>query len=663
MTNAAVAAATAAAASPAAGSYPLYKVRWYGLFVLSWLILINSALWICFAPIADLSSRFYSVGHTSINGFSIVFLAMYGPGYIIGLWSIDRYGTRKSIMVGAMVQALGAWIRVMGLKNDHEASSGGYGLAMFGQSLAAIAGPVLNIMPCRYAVEWFPSSTLSIATTIAVISNPVGTAVGQFVPTLLVGETGGMTSLLVGSAVFASIGCVLMIWFPDAQQDLKSVALSLPAGAVSAMASGSPESAAEFFAAAKLRPSPNSIYTLKIVELLAAHLAAARPEAMAASAAVAAGGWSWARFKSTFPLVPHCLSLLRNWSFMMLFLGYFVGVGIANAFVTLIQQLIEPCGYTKDDAGSYGALIILFGMIGSALASVLLDKGRKRIEEKPHPALTAASVAALSSSDASVVHTQLSTVHPSLFHPHLVSIFYRNVLRGFLVLSIAAVLFTLLVLRPNQGFLLGVAFASTGFAVMPLLPILVLLAADCAPNVPEDASTGMLMAGSNYGGIVMISIFSALIESSSKTYSTVFTSSSICIFVMLLACVITIILGYNYRAKVSSLISYGVSADAQDGDGNGGVLSMTEAQSAAVGAGSADGSVVALGPFQKQLTASQLSTSPRAQAHSANGTGGGVSEKASPRMAVIVHVAPVESPTVAPAHPAHDDNAEGDALA
>lgn len=47
---------------------------------------------------------------------------------------------------------------------------------------------------------------------------------------------------------------------------------------------------------------------------------------------------------------------------------------------------------------------------------------------------------------------------------------YRDVQRVFLVLSMAAVLFVLLCLRPNIAFLLGFAFAVVGFCVMPLPP-------------------------------------------------------------------------------------------------------------------------------------------------------------------------------------------------
>ena len=616
----ATAAAATATTTTTTTSFFLYRSRWFALVVLSLLILINQEIWINYAPIAALSARYYGVSNTSINGFSVLFLGLYAPGYVLALWAIERHGVRRSLLAAAWVQALGAWVRVAGCdaSDGTRAASGGYGLAMLGQALAAIASPALNILPLRLAVDLFPSHQLSLATTVAVVANPVGTAVGQFVPTLLVsasasgssgGGPSGMPALLIASAMFATVSAGLGLFYPDSSEsksDLKKVArivvddalaLANEQAKASSSSSSSPSSssfsstspcssaavvdvAAVIAASAAaiaggsmpasassvLRAPPNAIYALKVRESLAkfvldlspssAAAAAAHGASLAAASSSSASGGahrpSWkAQLLETFPLLSDCALLLRNWSFMMLFFGYFVGVGIANAFVTLIAQLIQPCGYSADDAGTFGALIIVFGMVGSGLASVLLDRWRQRIESLPHP-LGPEALAAVPLSPATI-HAQALSTHPSLWHPHQVSVMYRNVLRGFLVAAMAALTLTLLCLRPNQSWLLGASFAVVGFCVLPLLSILVLLASDCAPNVPEDTSAGMLQLGSNVGGIVLISLLSALIDSGPSTYSTVFTPSSLAIFFMLLACVAVIMAGYDFRAKVTSM--------------------------------------------------------------------------------------------------------------
>lgn len=491
---------------------------------------------------------------------------------------------------GAWLQALGAWIRVIGCQNDNNAFSWGYGVAMFGQVFVGLTSPVILIVPCLYAIEYFPSNRINVATTIGVLANAVGSALGEFIPSAIVASdaysnyNGGMLMLLIILAIFTSIGGLLMFFFPESFQPnemLKAANLRL---------NDSNISLEDACLQSNIRSHPNEIQREKVysnIDKLSYELS---PAGLKEKELISSDPSYWSRLNKQYPLLKSSVSLLKNTQFRYLLLGYTVGVGIATAFITLIEQLIKPCGYDSNNAGNFGGLLILFGIIGSCVIGVLMDHWRKKIEDNwkeidnsegstvnttstnnsntppssiitsipdpddsnslPSSSSPPSSVSSASSSSSS----SSSSPHVLLSRSHAVSHMYRNVLRFFLLSSIISVLFALLVLRPNQPWLLGFAFCVVGFFVTPLLPIIVLLAADCSPNVSTDASTGLLQVGSNYGGIAMVGIISGLIEVSPSTYQNVFTPYSIFIFFVILVCLAIIAYGYNYQAPADQFI-------------------------------------------------------------------------------------------------------------
>lgn len=60
--------------------------------------------------------------------------------------------------------------------------------------------------------------------------------------------------------------------------------------------------------------------------------------------------------------------LLRDRNFLILLFGFSVGLGVFNALLTLIAQLVQPCGYDSSDAGLFGGVLIGAGLLGAAIA-------------------------------------------------------------------------------------------------------------------------------------------------------------------------------------------------------------------------------------------------------------------------------------------------------
>ncbi|KAJ8101232.1 major facilitator superfamily domain-containing protein [Lipomyces tetrasporus] len=66
--------------------------------------------------------------------------------------------------------------------------------------------------------------------------------------------------------------------------------------------------------------------------------------------------------------------LLYNRRFVIVFIVFSVLVGFFNAFSSLINQIMEPYGYSSDEAGIDGAVMIVAGLIFSAVISPILDR-------------------------------------------------------------------------------------------------------------------------------------------------------------------------------------------------------------------------------------------------------------------------------------------------
>lgn len=66
--------------------------------------------------------------------------------------------------------------------------------------------------------------------------------------------------------------------------------------------------------------------------------------------------------------------LIHSREFFIIFLSYAVYVGLFNAFSSLINQILEPYGFSEDNAGIAGAILIVVGLVFAAITSPIMDK-------------------------------------------------------------------------------------------------------------------------------------------------------------------------------------------------------------------------------------------------------------------------------------------------
>lgn len=71
-------------------------------------------------------------------------------------------------------------------------------------------------------------------------------------------------------------------------------------------------------------------------------------------------------------------STLRNRNFGWLMLIFFIGLGVFNSVTTWVEDIVKPRGFTPEDAGLTGGLMIIGGIFGALIMPYLSDKLQKR---------------------------------------------------------------------------------------------------------------------------------------------------------------------------------------------------------------------------------------------------------------------------------------------
>jgi len=71
--------------------------------------------------------------------------------------------------------------------------------------------------------------------------------------------------------------------------------------------------------------------------------------------------------------------LFKNKDFLWLMIIFFVGLGVFNSVTTWIENILSPRGFSAEQAGITGGLMIVGGIIGALVMPLLSDHYKKRI--------------------------------------------------------------------------------------------------------------------------------------------------------------------------------------------------------------------------------------------------------------------------------------------
>lgn len=174
--------------------------------------------------------------------------------------------------------------------------------------------------------------------------------------------------------------------------------------------------------------------------------------------------------------------LFKKKTFIYLMICMFVLMGIFNAVMTWIEEMLRPRGITSIQAGLIGGILVIVGLIGAVLLPAISDKLKKR--------------------------------KPLLIWPILLTI------PAFLGLTFA-----------TDYIVIAIFAALVGFLVMGMGPIAFQYGAEMAYPVPEGTSFGVLMLMGQISGIIFIFLMDSLGKAASGDMTTSLIIFSVLILV------------------------------------------------------------------------------------------------------------------------------------
>ncbi len=135
----------------------------------------NSVGKILFFISANLASR-----DMALAWLAMIYMVCYIPLIIPSTILMNKYGLRITIITGSLIQAVGSWIKVVGLEiatpmgaEPSTANSASFPVVMLGQTICACAEAFLLGLPALIACIWFSQKEVPIATSIGVFGNQV----------------------------------------------------------------------------------------------------------------------------------------------------------------------------------------------------------------------------------------------------------------------------------------------------------------------------------------------------------------------------------------------------------------------------------------------------------------------------------------------------------
>eukprot|EP00465_Bigelowiella_longifila_P010289 CAMPEP_0185261468 /NCGR_PEP_ID=MMETSP1359-20130426/9850_1 /TAXON_ID=552665 /ORGANISM="Bigelowiella longifila, Strain CCMP242" /LENGTH=420 /DNA_ID=CAMNT_0027848099 /DNA_START=1 /DNA_END=1263 /DNA_ORIENTATION=+ len=344
---------------------------------------------------------------------SVVFMILYIPGTYLASYLFERFGLRGTILAANTLNVAGSVLRFASIGTDSTANNGGYALLLIGQGMCGLVQPIFVNAAALIAATWFALEQRDLATVIASMANPIGTGVGQILPAMLVSEEGSGMSLLL-LIQFIISGSILML--------------------------------AYFFFSDKPPTPPSYTETLRY-----SHRVADQSEIIQDG-----GPFSWTQISS----------LLKNRNFIKLAFGFSIGLAYFNSLATVLGQQVNILGYTDNDAGIFGALILGFGLIGCAIVGPIMDATHR----------------------------------------------YKTILKTFSIMTFVTVLALCGSLRPDNHMALLIIFSILGFFVLPLLPLSFECMVECTYPVSEEVTNGIMLSMGNILSIGITFAWQSLIE-------------------------------------------------------------------------------------------------------------------------------------------------------
>lgn len=141
--------------------------RWIILIIFCLLSMSNAFQWIQYSIITNIVTDYYCVSPLDVSATSMIWMIVYIPLIFPATWFLDKFGLRWSVILGALGNCLGAWIKCA------SASPELFYVSFIGQTVVAISQVFILNVPPRLAAVWFGAKEVSTATSLGIFGNQV----------------------------------------------------------------------------------------------------------------------------------------------------------------------------------------------------------------------------------------------------------------------------------------------------------------------------------------------------------------------------------------------------------------------------------------------------------------------------------------------------------
>jgi MFS family permease len=184
--------------------FKVYRYRWIVLLAFMVVIALNQLLWITFAPITGEAARYYGVSDLSIGVLSLSFMIVYILVSIPASWTIDTYGIRLAVGIGAGLTG------IFGLLRGVAASS--YTWVLISQIGIAVGQPFILNAVTAVAARWFPTRERATAAGLGSLAIYLGILVGlSLTPYLTIRSS--ISGMLIVYGIVSLVGAVIFFVF------------------------------------------------------------------------------------------------------------------------------------------------------------------------------------------------------------------------------------------------------------------------------------------------------------------------------------------------------------------------------------------------------------------------------------------------------------------
>ncbi|XP_072260660.1 solute carrier family 49 member A3 [Pyxicephalus adspersus] len=189
--------------------YKVYKKRWYFLAVVCLINASNAMIWITFAPVADLSASYFNCSLDTVNYLSLVYLIVSIPIGFVASWFLDTLGLKYAVLLSSWLNMLGSIIRCLSMVPFMNNKQSPLIYLFVGQSLCAVAQPLILFVPTKLAAVWFSEHQRATANMIASMSNPFGIFLANLLSPIIASEVQYVPLVVGVYGIPAVLACIL----------------------------------------------------------------------------------------------------------------------------------------------------------------------------------------------------------------------------------------------------------------------------------------------------------------------------------------------------------------------------------------------------------------------------------------------------------------------